>query len=151
MTGQKDTIHNILLSNYPVENVSTFCADFAHWLGFYNNNKRLIKHALFIPRVNSFGNTNWFCKQPFEKMKKKSKKKKKKKKKFFFFFFFFLGAKADPGYKRTRVITRRVLTGLTCIHNFMIPPPTPPLPQHPHSSQLTPFPSFYLHLLENKI
>ena len=49
-TGQKDTIHNIFLSNYPVEIVSTFCADSAH-LPFYN--KRLIKHALFIPRVNS--------------------------------------------------------------------------------------------------
>ena len=31
--------------------VSTFCADSAHWC-FYN--KRLIKHALFIPRVNSY-------------------------------------------------------------------------------------------------
>ena len=40
----------IFLSNYPVEIVSTFCADSAHWR-FYN--KRLIKHALFIPRVNS--------------------------------------------------------------------------------------------------
>ena len=48
-------------------------------------------------------------KQPFGKMKKKSKKKKKK-----FFFFLNLGAKADPRYKRSRVITRRVLTGLTC-------------------------------------
>ena len=47
---------------------------------------------------------------------KKNSKKKKKKKNFFFFFFFLkiLGAKADPRYKRTRVITRRVLTGLTC-------------------------------------
>ena len=45
------------------------------------------------------------------------KKILKKKKKFIFLFFFFLkilGAKADPRYKRTRVITRRVLTGLTC-------------------------------------
>ena len=50
-TGQKDTIHNIFLSNYPVEIVSTFCADPAHWRIY--NNKRLIKHALFIPRVNS--------------------------------------------------------------------------------------------------
>ena len=49
VTGQKDTIH-IFLSNYPVEIVSTFCADSAHWR-FYN--KRLIKHALFIPRLNS--------------------------------------------------------------------------------------------------
>ena len=48
---QKDTIHNIFLSNYPVEIVSTFCADSAHWR-FYNN-KRLIKHTLFIPSVNS--------------------------------------------------------------------------------------------------
>ena len=54
------------------------------------------------------------------------KKSKKKKKKFFFFFFFLkiLGAKADPRYKRTRVITRRVLTGLTCtellIRNFIL-------------------------------
>ena len=51
VTGQKDTIHNIFLSKYPVEIVSTFCADSAHWR-FYNN-KRLIKHALFIPTVNS--------------------------------------------------------------------------------------------------
>ena len=51
VTGQKDTIHNIFLSNYPVEIVSTFCADSAHWRFYYN--KRLIKHALFIPRVNS--------------------------------------------------------------------------------------------------
>ena len=51
VTGQKDTIHNIFLSNYPVEIMSTFCADSAHWC-FYNN-KRLIKHALFIPRANS--------------------------------------------------------------------------------------------------
>ena len=85
MTGQKDTIHNNFLSNYPVEIVSIFCADSAHWR-FYN---------------------------------KKKKKKIEKKKNFFFFFFFFeiSGAKADPRYKRIRVITRRVLTGLTC--NFM--------------------------------
>ena len=51
VTGQKDTIHNSFLSNYTMEIVSTFCADSAHWR-FYNN-KRLIKHALFIPRVNS--------------------------------------------------------------------------------------------------
>ena len=50
VTGQKDTIHNIFLSNYPVKIVSTFCADSVHWR-YYN--KRLIKHALFIPRVNS--------------------------------------------------------------------------------------------------
>ena len=117
MTGQKDTIHNIFLSNYPVKIVSTFCADSAHWR-FYNK-KRLIKNLLFISRVNS----NVLAKQisssvnSFLEDEKKSKKKKKKKKIFFFFFFFLkiLGAKADPRYKRTRVITRRVLTGLTCI------------------------------------
>ena len=59
---------------------------------------------------------------------KNLKKKKKKKKKIFFFFFFLkiLGAKADPRYKRTRVITRRVLTGLTCIscfENSVVPGP----------------------------
>ena len=52
VTGQKDTKHNnIFLSNYPVEIVSIFCADSAHWC-FYNK-KRLIKHAFYIPRVNS--------------------------------------------------------------------------------------------------
>ena len=51
VTGQKDTIHNFFLSNYPVEIVSTFCADSAYWR-FYNK-KRLIKNTLFIPRVNS--------------------------------------------------------------------------------------------------
>ena len=117
VTGQKDTIHNMFLSNYPVEIVSTFCADSAHWR-FYNK-KRLIKYTLFISRVNS----NVLAKQisslvniRLERLKKKILKKKKKI--FFFFFFFFflkiLGAKADPRYKRTRVITRRVLTGLTC-------------------------------------
>ena len=51
VTGQKDTIHNIFLSNYPVEIVSTFNADSAYWR-FYNK-KRLIKNTLFISRVNS--------------------------------------------------------------------------------------------------
>ena len=90
--------------------MSTFCADSAHW-HFYN--KRLIKHVLFIPRVNS----NVLAKQTscllvngrLERRKKNLKKKKKKK-----YFFLNLGAKADPRYKGTRVITRRVLTGLTC-------------------------------------
>ena len=42
----------IARNSYPVvEIMSTFCADSAHWR-FYNN-KRLVKHALFIPRVNS--------------------------------------------------------------------------------------------------
>ena len=93
VTGQKDTIHNIFLSNYPVEIVSTFCADSAHWR-FYNN-KRLIKHALFIPRVNS----NVLAKQIYSLVnshfwiderlfcKKKS-------------FFLISGAKADSRYKR---------------------------------------------------
>ena len=31
------------------------------------------------------------------------------------YFFLNLGAMVDPRYKRTRIITRRVLTGLTCI------------------------------------
>ena len=42
---------DIFMSNYPVEIVSTFCADSAHWR-FYNK-KRLIKNTLFISRVNS--------------------------------------------------------------------------------------------------
>ena len=42
VTGQKDTIHNIFLSNYPVETVSTFSANSAHW-------RFLIKHALIDP------------------------------------------------------------------------------------------------------
>ena len=51
VTGQKDTIHNnIFLSNYLVEIASIFCAGSAHW-HFYIN-KRLIKLALFIPRLN---------------------------------------------------------------------------------------------------
>ena len=45
VTEQKDTIHNIFLSNYHVEILSTFCADSAHWR-FYNN-KRLSMHCLF--------------------------------------------------------------------------------------------------------
>ena len=91
--------------------MSTFCADSAHWR-FYNK-KRLIKNTLFISRVNS----NVLAKQIsslvnslLEDEKKNLKKKKKKKKK----NFKILGAKADLRYKRTRVITRRVLTGLTC-------------------------------------
>ena len=108
-TGQKDTIHNIFLSNYPVENVSTFCADSAHWQ-FYN--KRLMKHALFIPR----GKSNVLAKQISSLVNSRLERWGKKN----------LGAKADPHYKRTRVITRRVLTGLTRIcsslkkQNFMI-------------------------------
>ena len=101
VTGQKDTMHNFFLSNYPVEIVSTFCADSAHWR-FYNN-KRLIKHALFIPRVNS----NVLAKQitcsslvnsRLERWKKNLKNNN------IYIFFLILGAKADPRYKRTRVI-----------------------------------------------
>ena len=89
--------------------MSTFCADSAHW-HFYNN-KRLMKHALFIPRVNS----NVLAKQISSLLEKKRlERRKNKSKNFFFFFFLNLGAKADLRYKRTRVITRRVLTGLTC-------------------------------------
>ena len=88
--------------------MSTFCADSAHW-HFYN--KRLIKHALFITRVNS----NVFAKQISNLLVTK-KNLKNKIFNFFFFLIFFLnlGANADPRYKRTRVITRRVLMGLTC-------------------------------------
>ena len=81
VTGQKDTIHNIFLSNYPVE---TFCADSAHWC-FYNK-KRLIKNTLFISRVNS----NVLAKQISSLVTAvwKDEKKILKKKNFFFFFFF---------------------------------------------------------------
>ena len=37
----------ILLLEYPVEIVSTFLADSAHWR-FYNNKRVIIQHALFI-------------------------------------------------------------------------------------------------------
>ena len=43
--GQKDTIHNIFLSNYPVEIVSTFCPDSVYWR-FYNNNLRVNSNVL---------------------------------------------------------------------------------------------------------
>ena len=49
----KDTIqNNIFLSNYPVEIVSTILCRLCS-LAFFYNNKRLIRHALFIPRVNN--------------------------------------------------------------------------------------------------
>ena len=57
-----------------------------------------MKHALFIQRVNS----NVLTKQ-ISSLLVNSRLERN------------LGAKADPRYKGTRVITRRVLTGLTCI------------------------------------
>ena len=41
-------------------------------------------------------------------------KKILKKKIYIYIFFVNLGAKADPRYKRTHVITGRVVMGLTC-------------------------------------
>ena len=111
VTGQKDTKHNnIFLSNSPVEILLTFSADSAH-LRFYN--KRLIKHTLFIPRVNN----NVLAKQIGSLVNSCLERRRKNLKKFFYFFIKLLGAKADPRYKRTRVITRQVLTGLTCTIN----------------------------------
>ena len=40
--------------------------------------------------------------------------KKILKKKYIYIFFLNLGAKADPRYKRTHIITGPVVTGLTC-------------------------------------
>ena len=52
VTGQKDTIHNnIFLSNYLVEILSTFFVKTLLTGVFTTRN--LIRHALFIPRVNS--------------------------------------------------------------------------------------------------
>ena len=107
VTGQKYTIHNIFLSNYPMEIVSTFCADSAHWR-FYMN-KRLIKHALFIPRLNSNVLAKQICSLVNSHLDRWE---------IFSIFFFNFGAKADSPYKPTRVITRQVLTGLTC--NFFV-------------------------------
>ena len=68
--------------------MSTFCADSAHW-HFYNN-KRLIKHALFIPRVHSNVLAKQISSLLLNSRLERWKKKKKKKN----IFFFNLGATA---------------------------------------------------------
>ena len=52
MTGQKDTIHNNILCHITQWKL---CQPFELPLlsGVFNNNKRLIKYALFVPLVNS--------------------------------------------------------------------------------------------------